>query len=292
MLELIRASVPAPTHDSQGGSFRRIKAVDTIIESGSPARLSMLINPGTKCKSQNTRIYEWMVDMPYVLHEPDCNHESSHCRQPNIVANKTIAVIDDDPDVLHAFAIIFHTQGYEVASFDDAESFVSRARQLSPACVLLDLYMPGKSGLEMLKEIDARSYPAPIIVMSGRGDVATAVAAIKNGADDFIEKRLGIEPVATRVREAIDNWVGQPKRNSPGHASQSSSVLAHEGLSSRENEVLREIVAGATSKQAARALGLSPRTIEGHRVNIRQKLGAKNLIDLVRIAVRNEPTER
>jgi two-component system, LuxR family, response regulator FixJ len=233
-----------------------------------------------------------MVDMPYVLHEPDCSHESSHCREPNIAANKSIVVIDDDPDVIHAFAIIFHTLGYEVASFDDTESFVNRARQLSPACVLLDLYMPGKSGLEILKEIDARSYPAPIIVMSGRGDVATAVAAIKNGANDFIEKRLGIDPVATRVCEAIDNWVRQPKRNSPGQAPQSSSVLAHEGLSSRENEVLREIVAGATSKQAARALGLSPRTIEGHRVNIRQKLGAKNLIDLVRIAVRNEATER
>ena len=183
-------------------------------------------------------------------------------------------------------------QGYDVASFADADTFVSGARQLSPACVLLDLYMPGKSGLEILKEIDARSYHAPIVVMSGRGDVATAVAAIKNGAEDFIEKRLGIDPVVTRVRETIDRWVEQPKRNPPGHAPDSWSALAPEGLSSRENEVLREIIAGATSKQAARALGLSPRTIEGHRVHIKQKLGAKNLIDLVRIAVRREPIGR
>ena len=166
-------------------------------------------------------------------------------------------------------------------SFVDGASFAIAAKARIPACVILDIYLPGRSGLEILKDIDAANYPAPIFIASGRGDIPSAVAAIKSGAFDFIEKRMEADALVARVHEAIQARAQRP-RESDSRPAHLSRFPGSELLTRREHEVLAQIAASATNKEAARALGISQRTVEIHRAHIMQKLGAKNSIDLAR----------
>src|ERR1700675_4650395 len=114
-----------------------------------------------------------------------------------------VFIVDDDPMVRDMLSEVFAQAGYRAISFVDGASFIVAARERIPACVILDIYMPGRSGLEILKDLDAPNYPAPIFVASGRGDIPSAVEAIKSGAYDFIEKRLEADTLVARVGEAI-----------------------------------------------------------------------------------------
>src|ERR1700744_2208896 len=115
-----------------------------------------------------------------------------------------IFVVDDDPAVRNLIALLVTKDGYQVVCFAAGDSLLAIARVQSPACIVLDVHIPGKSGLDILKELAARQHPAPIIIMSGKGDIAMAVAAIKHGALDFIEKPFRGSDVVQRVREAIE----------------------------------------------------------------------------------------
>jgi FixJ family two-component response regulator len=149
--------------------------------------------------------------------------------------------------------------------------------------VLLDVHMPGKSGLDVLNELDGAGFPAPVFIISGQGDIPMAVRAIKDGAFDFIEKPFDADTVVQRVDEAIR---AEKRRSVAGdqHGDQDVVVVAG-NLTPRERDVLREITSGATNKEAGRKLGISPRTIEVHRARIMEKLGARNTADLMRIVL-------
>jgi two-component system, LuxR family, response regulator FixJ len=190
-----------------------------------------------------------------------------------------VFIVDDDPEVRVGLCGVFAQAGYQVASFVDGETFVAAARKRIPACIILDLYMPGRSGLEVLKDIDAPNYPAPIFIASGRGDIPTAVTAIKCGAFDFFEKRSDPKELVERVRQAINASQQRPHHDNGSNAPL-SSFPGSELLTRREREVLAQIAASATNKEAARNLGISQRTVEIHRAHIMDKLGAKNSIDL------------
>jgi two-component system, LuxR family, response regulator FixJ len=194
-----------------------------------------------------------------------------------------IFIVDDDPAVRDALSVVFSLAGYHVTGFADGNSFLTAARSHPPACIVLDVHMPGRSGLDILKELNAQDYPAPIFIMSGQGDIPMAVDAIKNGALDFIEKPFRGSEIVARVREALEAQTR--RRAEPNNTSAPSSFHfpGHEPLTRREQDVLSRIVAGASSKEAGRDLGISPRTIEVHRARIMEKLGAKNAADLVRI---------
>jgi two-component system, LuxR family, response regulator FixJ len=182
---------------------------------------------------------------------------------------------------------VFVQAGYQAVSFADGESFVAAARERIPACVILDIYMPGRSGLEILRDIDAPNYPAPIFVASGRGDIASAVEAIKNGAFDFIEKRLDAATLVGRVGEAIQARSHLLQNgNDPGDLAM--TFAGSDLLTRREHEVLALIAASATNKEAAQQLGISQRTVEIHRAHIMHKLGAKNSVDLARKVMKQE----
>jgi FixJ family two-component response regulator len=193
-----------------------------------------------------------------------------------------IFVVDDDPAVRDVLTAVFSRDGYQVTNFADGASLLATARARTPICIILDVHIPGQSGLDVLKELNAQDYPAPIFIISGHGDIAMAVDAIKNGALDFIEKPFRGGDIVTRVREAIEAHTRRQIEADPSKAS-----LFHfpgrEPLTRREQDVLTQIVAGASSKEAGRQLGISPRTIEVHRARIMAKLGAKNAADLVRI---------
>lgn len=193
-----------------------------------------------------------------------------------------IFIVDDDPSVRAALSILLSAEGFEVTTFPEAESFLAVARSRAPGCALIDVHLPGCSGLDVLKELDAPHYPAPILFISGRGDIPTAVEAIRNGALDFIEKPFDLPTVVTRVRDAIRAWQGV----GAGGDLLTPDFPGHERLTARERDVLGLIAQGASNKEAGRELGISPRTIEVHRARIMEKLGAKNAADLMRIVLR------
>jgi two-component system, LuxR family, response regulator FixJ len=207
-----------------------------------------------------------------------------------------IYIVDDDYDMREVLSAIFREAGFRTAAFTDGRSFVRLARDQKPACVLLDLHMPGPSGIEVLKEIEARNYPAPIIILSGREDVLNVVEAMRNGAFDYLEKRLDAAAIVARVFEAIESWKQLRERDEAPQAI-SSAIRGYYQLTRREREVLAHIAAAASNKETARNLGISPRTVEIHRGRVMHKLGAKNSVDLMRIVMntgnsRDEPAER
>jgi len=195
-----------------------------------------------------------------------------------------VYIVDDDPAVRTVLSAVFTRAGYHVTCFADGAAMVEGARIGTPACIILDVHIPVKSGRDILKQLNAQDYPVPIFMMSGQGDIAMAVDAIKNGALDFIEKPFRGSDVVARVEAAIEarsereagDGVRDPRRfYFPGR----------EPLSRREQDVLGEIVNGASNKEAGRKLGISPRTIEVHRAHLMQKIGARNAADLIRIVM-------
>jgi FixJ family two-component response regulator len=195
-----------------------------------------------------------------------------------------IFIVDDDHDMREVLSAMFRNAGYSTAAFTDGRSFLRLARDQTPACVLLDLCMPGPSGLEVLNGIDAWNYPAPILILSGRDDVLDVVQAMRNGAFDYIEKRLDANAIVARVADAIERWK-QRREHDESALALSPAIRNYYQLTRREREVLSQIAAAASNKETARNLGISPRTVEIHRGRIMHKLGAKNSVDLMRIVM-------
>ena len=189
---------------------------------------------------------------------------------------ESIYVVDDDASLREALAMVFTVAGYRVTSFADGASFLAAAHVRPPSCVILDVHMPALSGMEILNALKAPHYPAPIFILSGDAEVAQAVTAIKRGAFDYIVKPFDAHDIVTRIGQALRR----------GGAQQSASRFpGEEALTGREREVLTQIAAGYSNKEAGRRLGISPRTIEVHRARIMEKLGARNAADLVRIVL-------
>jgi FixJ family two-component response regulator len=194
-----------------------------------------------------------------------------------------IVIVDDDPAVRETLSLIFSHEGYEVTCFADGASFLAAARVRVPACILLDVYIPGRSGLDILKDLNAGDYPAPVFIISGQGDIPMAVDAIKHGALDFIEKPFSGAAVVARVGDAIATWRFRLQQQAADPVS--LEFAGRKPLTQRESEVVAQLLTGASNKEIARRLGISPRTIEIHRAHIMEKLGARNAADLVRIVM-------
>jgi FixJ family two-component response regulator len=201
---------------------------------------------------------------------------NQHINQQHLDGTE-IFVVDDDEMMRDTLLAVLAPEGCRVTCFAEGQSFLLAARARTPACILLDVNMPDRSGLDVLRELDAPHYPAPILIVSGQRDVPTAVNAIKGGALDFIEKPFEAAAVVARVRDAINGWARRALLADVRGAAQ---------LTSREREVLVLLTSGASNKEAGRTLGISPRTVEVHRARIMDKLGAKNAADLVRLVLR------
>ena len=196
-----------------------------------------------------------------------------------------IFVVDDDPAVRDTLSMGLSAGGYQVICFADGAALLAVARTRTPSCILLDVHIPGKSGLDILKELHGEDYPAPIFMISGQGDIAMAVNAIKSGALDFIEKPFRGSEIVARLDEAIEAYARRQAENNSVSRIATLHFPGREPLTRREREVLEQFTAGASNKEAGRHLGISPRTIEDHRANIMKKLGARNAADLVRIVM-------
>src|SRR5262249_14056503 len=169
--------------------------------------------------------------------------------------NPEIFVVDDDPSARDALATLLIAAGFRVTLFADGASVLEEARARTPACIVLNLYMPDGSGLDILAKLDARRYAAPIIVVSGRSDVPDVVEPIKRGAFDYIEKPRARETLVPRVREAMDAVAARPEGFAVWDASPTFPGAA--SLTPREHQVLAQIVECASNKEAAAKLGIS-----------------------------------
>lgn len=192
-----------------------------------------------------------------------------------------IYVVDDDAAVRDSLSLLLETQGYAVARFPSAPAFLAAAPTLPAGVLVADIRMPGMDGLELQRHLNARAPSFPIIVITGHGDVPLAVRAMKAGAVDFIEKPFAAEAILAAVAAGLSRLSQPQSRAEP--AAEAATRLA--ALSPREREVLIGLLAGLPNKAIAYDLAISPRTVEIHRARIMQKMQAKSLSELIRLAL-------
>lgn len=198
-----------------------------------------------------------------------------------MTANQVVHVIDDDADVRQSLAFLLSTAGYAVRVHESAVAFLAALPGAQEGCILTDIRMPEMDGLELqrrLKELKARF---PVIVMTGHGDVSLAVAAMKAGAVDFLEKPFDDEALLSAIRTALARHASDSEQQARQAAVRSRLA----GLSPREREVLQGLMAGKANKVIAYDLGISARTVEVHRANVMTKMQADSLSELIRLAL-------
>ena len=212
---------------------------------------------------------------------------------PRPAAGRSVHIIDDDEAVLRALSMLLRSCGIDAATHGSAGDFLAALGGLDEqrvACVLTDVRMAEFDGIALLRQLSARDFRRPVLVMTAHGDIATAVRAMKAGAVDFIEKPFGDEILLRAVKLAM----AMPDRSAtdnipPGAAASEEDIALATArvaeLSRREAEVLRLLVAGGQNKTIAQALSISSRTVEAHRARMMLRLGVQCLAEAVRIAV-------
>jgi len=193
-----------------------------------------------------------------------------------------VYVVDDDPDVLKAIERLLDSEGLAVAAFSSPQQFLERHDRNAPGCLVLDLAMPGLSGLELQGMLEQQASRLPIIFLTGRGDIATSVRAMKRGAADFLTKPVGDAELIAAIREALAK--DQVLRRARMERERAAKCLAT--LTERERQVLEKIVAGKLNKEIAAELGTVEKTIKFHRGNLMRKMGVRVVADLVKLAER------
>jgi two-component system response regulator FixJ len=197
-----------------------------------------------------------------------------------MTSGRTIHVVDDDEAMRHSLVALLEDAGHEARSYASAEDLLACGAP-DPGCVVSDIRMPGMDGLTLLKKLRAERSELPLILITGHGDIPLAVAAMKAGAVDFLEKPFEAEALLS----AIEASLRRPAHPSPPGEASAVAVRCLETLTAREREVLERLVAGESNKEAAMSMGISHRTVEFHRAHIMEKTGAKGLPDLVRLWV-------
>jgi two-component system response regulator FixJ len=195
-----------------------------------------------------------------------------------------IFVVDDNEEWREILAAILELEGYQVTGFSDGESFLAEAARRTPICVFLDVVMPGKSGLEILNELNRTSYAAPIFLISARADAPMVIEGLSNGARDFIEKPFDPYTAVLLVRDAVDIWTRRVEKGID-RAPQSAGSVGDVRLTHREAQMLAQFVAGASNATVAKNLDINKVVVANCRYRIMRKLGAENSADLVRIAL-------
>ena len=193
---------------------------------------------------------------------------------------RQIYLVDDDDAVRRSAGFMLKTSGFAVEPFASGVEFLKEVEALAPGCILLDVRMPGMDGLEVQRALGERGITFPVIVLRGHGDVNVAVAAMKAGALDFIEK-----PFEKAVLlAALEEGFAQIERSDRGKARAAEAVLRLNVLTAREHDVLEGLVRGFPNKTIAYDLGISARTVEIHRANLMTKLNVRSLSEALRIA--------
>ena len=192
-----------------------------------------------------------------------------------------IHLIDDDEALRESVAYLLRAADFEVKGFSSAQAFLASLPDASLSCVITDVRMPDMSGIELIRRLKDLKVDIPVIVITGHGDVALAVEAMKLGATDFFEKPFNDDLLLASVRCALQEQAHHTKR----HAERAEIEQRLARLSAREKDVLTGLIEGRANKQIAFDLGISPRTVEIYRANLMTKMQADSLSDLVRMAL-------
>jgi two-component system response regulator FixJ len=197
------------------------------------------------------------------------------------MAEATVFIVDDDADVRDSLHALLEAEGFSVRTFESAKRALAAPALNEAACLIADIRMPDMDGLQLQEELVARKLGIPVIVVTGHGDVPLAVRAMKAGAVDFIEKPFDGELMLESVRRALA--VSSQTRSQANLAKAAETRI--DGLTARERQVLEHLVAGRANKIIAYELDISPRTVEIHRAHLMEKMQARSLSDLIRLAL-------
>ncbi len=197
-----------------------------------------------------------------------------------MINSQIVHVIDDDEAMRDSLSFLLDMQGFQTRVYESAMAFLDALPEISGGCVLTDVRMPGLSGLELIDHLREQGSDLAVVVMTGHGDVPMAVEAMKAGVVDFIEKPFADDVLLRAVRGALDR---QDSPQDDGGRKEAEARLV--SLSPRERDVLAGVVAGKANKVIAHDLGISPRTVEIYRANLMTKTGARNMAELMRLAL-------
>ncbi|GAB0150223.1 MULTISPECIES: response regulator transcription factor [Marichromatium] len=193
----------------------------------------------------------------------------------------TVFVVDDDQAMRTSLQWLIESTGMSVQTFESADAFLANHYPGRAGCLLLDVRMPGMSGLELQSYLAREGYRLPVILITGHGDVTMAVKAMKAGAFDFIEKPFHDEDLLDSIRNALD----YDERHRASQATRAQIAMRLAELTPREHEVMAMVTDGKSNKEIAAALGVSAKTVEAHRARVMEKMRAGSLAELVRMAL-------
>ncbi len=196
-----------------------------------------------------------------------------------MAASAVVHLVDDDEEVRRALAFLLGTAGLAVKVFESADSLLGKIDPSVPGCIVSDVRMPGMDGIQLVRALKQRKIAMPVIIMTGHADVALAVAAMKAGASDFLEKPFSDEALLDAIQTAMS------REDTPAGPAVTEVQARLGELSEREKQVLKGLLAGHPNKTIAYDLGISPRTVEVHRASVMKKMGVTSLSSLVRMAL-------
>jgi two-component system, LuxR family, response regulator FixJ len=195
------------------------------------------------------------------------------------VSTATVYVVDDDDGMRRALSLLLNTVGYKTAAFASPKEFLDKFRPDVPGCLVLDIRMPGMSGLELQQHLNRMGSMLPVIFITGHGDVPMAVQAMKEGAFEFVQKPFRDQDLLDRINHALE----LDKENRTTLALRADVSRRFESLTPREKQVMGMVVDGAANKVIAIDLGLSERTVEIHRAKVMEKMGTRSVAHLVKL---------
>jgi two-component system, LuxR family, response regulator FixJ len=197
------------------------------------------------------------------------------------VPHNLVHIIDDDTDIRHSLFLALTSAGFAVRTFSSATEFLESLHHLGSGCIVSDIRMPGVDGLSLLRQLKIARVAVPVIIMTGHADIPLAVQVMKEGAYEFVEKPFDPDALMSTIRLAFDH------QSKVGNREVEVDLVRNkvELLTTREREVLVSLVGGRANKAIAYHLQISARTVEVHRVNVMNKMGARSLPELVRMAI-------
>lgn len=201
-------------------------------------------------------------------------------------AQPTVFIVDDDSAMRDSLGFLIGSVGRKVETYASAEEFLDAYDNERPGCIVLDVRMPGLSGLELMEKLGEDRFAPPVVLITGHGDIPMAVRALKAGAFDFIEKPFSDQVLLERIQQALQ----QDTSDRASEHDRSDIERRAARLTTRENQVFELVVDGKPNKVVASDLGLSQKTVEVHRAHVMEKMRAESFADLVKMAVALEVT--
>jgi FixJ family two-component response regulator len=201
-------------------------------------------------------------------------------KNPRPESDAVIAIVDDDPSVREGLQRLIRSAGWKAETFASAQEFLDRPRTKAPSCVVLDLQLPGLSGLDLQKRMAEVELDIPIVFLTGHGNIPASVQAMKAGAIEFLTKPVDEQALLKAIQEAIE----RDRRTRQQHAEKRELRERYESLTAREQEVMQQVISGLLNKQIAAELQITEDTVKFHRGHIMRKMRADSLADLVRMA--------